>query len=98
MLLDQQEAVAPTPTHELVSNVKTGGQLDSRTMRPQELLVDIMEFQVARKRFVLPKCSEVETSDRFSVALSRLVIATPGVLHSEQPAGKKVVPTTRAAP
>ena len=96
MLLDQQEAVAPTPTHELVSNVKTGGQLDSRTMRPQELLVDIMEFQVAR--FALPKCSEVGSSDRFSVALSRLVIATPGVLHSEQPAGKKVVPTTRAAP
>ena len=98
MLLDQQEAVAPTPTHELVSNVKTGGQLDSRTMRPQALLVDIMEFQAARKRFVLPKCSEVGSSDRFSVALSRLVIATPGVLHSEQPAGKKVVPTTRAAP
>ena len=55
-----------------------------------------MEFQVAR--FVLAKWSEVGSSDRFSVALSRLVIATPGVLHSEQPAGKKVVPTTRAAP
>ena len=45
---------------------------------------------------VLPKCSEGAASDRFSVALSWLVIATPGVLHSEQqPAGKKVVPTTR---
>ena len=41
-------------------------------------------------------------SDRFSVALSRLVIASPSVLHSEQllggGGGKKVVPTTRAAP
>ena len=46
---------------------------------------------------VLPKCSEGAASDRFSVALSRLVIATPGVLHSEQPTGKKLVPTTRGA-